>query len=289
MTTMKKQLKPSLGQGLSVLLGPESETHLKEIPIHQLTPGKYQPRTYIDPTALAELANSIKENGLIQPIIVRKVGNQAENKFEIIAGERRWHAAKAAGKSKIPVVIKMLSDKQSLEMALVENIQRTDLNPLEEAKGYERLMQEFNYTQEMLGEVLSKSRSHIANILRLLKLPESVQKLVSTRKISAGHARALLTVPDPAKAAEAVIKGRLNVRQTEGLGRKAQKPSGRNIQKEPQDQDILGIQQMVSDLIGLPVHITIKNSGGVVKIQYESFDHLDKFLSIVSQGSSKIL
>ncbi|MDC0344916.1 ParB/RepB/Spo0J family partition protein [Alphaproteobacteria bacterium] len=281
--------KQPLGKGLSALLGPDPEvpeTALREVSIDRLLPGKYQPRKKMDQDALQELADSIKENGMVQPIVVRDFGDQ----FEIIAGERRWRAAKLSQLKMVPVIVRDLSDKQSLEVGIIENIQREDLNALEEAQGYERLMAEFSYTQETLSSILGKSRSHVANTLRLLKLPEAVQQYVAEKKISPGHARALLSHPDPVAAAEEVIRRGLNVRQTENLLNE-QKPQHPREKRQNTDapSDIGEMQQMLTELTGLKSQITSDGDQGTIKLHYGSLDDLDRFLTIISDGCNKVL
>ena len=297
MTIHKQPKKQSLGAGLAALIGPEVDSTnqtFRELSIDRLMPGKYQPRTYIDGDSLQELSDSIKENGVIQPIVVRDFGDQ----FEIIAGERRWRASKLAGLTTVPVIIKDLSDKQSLEIAIIENIQREDLNVLEEAKGYERLMNEFSYTQEVLSTMLGKSRSHIANTLRLLRLPEEVQVLVREKKLTPGHARALLTHPDPLGAAKDVIQRHLTVRQTEQLSAEPKPAKAPRLRSQDKyqgqksgdlDGDLVDMQQMLAAQTGLAVTMHSKGQGGEITLAYDSFDALDRFMTIISDGSGKIL
>ena len=225
-----------LGKGLSALISenyvsppaaaikPTAETKaggVYTLPVNKLHPGKFQPRSQFDPVMLTELAESIRKNGLMQPIIVRPSKTQA-GKYEIIAGERRWRAAQMAGLEQVPVIIREIADKQALELALVENIQRQDLSPLEEAGGYQRLIEEFEYTQEELAATIGKSRSHIANLLRLLSLPEEIRGMLDNGELTAGHARALIGVPGAVEMAHEIVRRGLNVRQTERYSRQAQ-------------------------------------------------------------------
>ena len=216
--------KRGLGRGLSALLGDESEDYAsldrlrlsKMVPIEQLQPGPFQPRRVFDPDALSTLVESIREQGVLQPLLVRRCPEQS-NSYEIVAGERRWRAAQQAQLTEIPVVIKELSDSSALEIAVVENIQREDLTPVEEASAYQRLTEEFSYTQEALAQAVGKSRSHIANMMRLLSLPENVKRMIDDGQLSAGHARALVVAEDPAAMAQQIVRRGLNVRQAEQL------------------------------------------------------------------------
>jgi ParB family chromosome partitioning protein len=221
----------TLGRGLSALFGEETEDYAaldklrqaKMVPIEFVRPGRFQPRRHFDEEAMEALVASIREKGVLQPLLVRRHPN-AGNMYEIIAGERRWRAAQAAALHEIPVVIREFSDRDALEIALVENIQRQDLSPLEEAEGYKRLMEEFNHTQEELAKAVGKSRSHVANMLRLLALPDPVKNLVEEGTLSAGHARALINVENAVAVAEEVVRLGLNVRQTEQLAQSAKPP-----------------------------------------------------------------
>ena len=228
---MSTTLTPTrgLGKGLSALIsdnaskpaassGPSVVSGINHVPCARLHPGQFQPRTHFDEGALTELAESIQKNGIMQPIIVRP---GAGNKLEIVAGERRWRASKLAGLETVPVIIRDINNKQALELALVENIQRRDLNPLEEALGYQRLIEEFDYTQEELAGTVGKSRSHIANLLRLLSLPEEVKEMLEKGEITMGHARALLTSESPVELAKQIVKKGLNVRQAENFSKGA--------------------------------------------------------------------
>ncbi|MDI9349508.1 MAG: ParB/RepB/Spo0J family partition protein [Candidatus Symbiobacter sp.] len=242
MTPNDEARKRGLGRGLSSLLGEDdaapvsvSPQAISRLPIDLLLPNPWQPRQVFNPEAMESLVASVRERGVIQPILVRASQDQPGH-YQIIAGERRWRAAQAAKLHEIPVVVRQLSDSEALELALIENIQRSDLSPLEEAKAYRRLMDEFHHTQEILAQSLGKSRSHIANSLRLLSLPESVQKLIEQGKLSSGHARALITAPDPVLLAEQVIALDLSVRETEKLAQQAKGKSPRDASLPSADE-----------------------------------------------------
>lgn len=266
------------------------------LPLAVLKPGKFQPRRNFDATALSELSESIRKNGVMQPILVRPIG---EDKYEIIAGERRWRASQMAGMDSIPVVIREMKDELALELALVENIQRKDLNPLEEAIGYQRLMDEFGYTQEMLATTVHKSRSHIANLLRMLALPDDVRQLLEEDKITMGHARALLGTANPAELAQEVIRKGLNVRQTEKLANAEKNPGQQATRRpragsevaqaapaaaaplahqRPKDPDIMALEDTLSENLGLKVSIEDRGQSGEIMISYESLEQLDEIL-----------
>ncbi len=285
-----------LGKGLSALMNeslpPTSEPAasaneiraegLSLLSPEQLVPGAYQPRRKFHEEELLELVQSIEKNGIMQPIIVRE---KSAGQYEIIAGERRWRAAKLAKLKTVPVIIRKASDAQALELALVENIQREDLNPLEEAAGYQRLMKEFNYTQEKLAREVGKSRSHVANLLRLLDLGESIKKLIDEGKITMGHARALLSSSDPEALARLIVERGLSVRQVEELV-KSRAPGKAKEKKQPatshnadKNQDVLQIEALLSENLGLKVSINTKNAqAGEVVISYDSLTQLDEVL-----------
>ncbi len=289
--------KHGLGRGLSALI---SENNLQptptavdsnkpsgvdSVPSGKLHAGKYQPRTRFDETMLSELADSIRKNGMMQPIIVRPSAKQS-GKFEIVAGERRWRAAKIAGLDQLPVIVREITDQQALELALVENIQRQDLSPLEEAAGYQRLIEEFNYTQEELAGTVGKSRSHIANLLRLLALPDEVKQMLDSGKLTMGHARALLNAPDPVALAREIVKRGLNVRQAEEVSREVQghekktvnragSPYRRAINKDP---DIIALEESLSENLGIKVAINDRGQSGEIILTYETLSQLDEIL-----------
>ncbi len=275
----------NLGRGLSALLGDGAggaEDGVKEVPVTKLHPGKYQPRRTMVENDLKDLAQSIKELGVLQPILVRDHPDRS-GEFEIIAGERRWRAAQLAQRHEVPVLIKTLSNRETLEAALVENLQREDLSPVEEANGLKRLMDEFDHTQEALARAVGKSRSHIANTLRLLSLPEPVQRLIDDGSLSAGHGRALVVLDDPETAANQVIREGLNVRQTEQLAQA--KPVPKGSAKTPaaaKDPDIRALETDLTGMLGLRVSIKPKGPAGSVTIKYKSLDQLDGLLDRLS-------
>ncbi|MBY3751757.1 ParB/RepB/Spo0J family partition protein [Azospirillum formosense] len=285
--------RASLGRGLSALFGEAAEDYSaldkvrqsKQVPIEFIHPGKYQPRRTFDDEALQGLVESIRDKGILQPLLVRR-DSETTNSYELIAGERRWRAAQIAGLHEVPVVIRELSDREALEIALIENIQRQDLTPLEEAEGYKRLMEEFEHTQEDLARSVGKSRSHVANMMRLLALPDPVKGMVQEGALSAGHARALLTSSDPVSVAREVVKRGLNVRQTEDLMRgsapvKTKKPGGRGgVATDPtlKDVDLVNLEEEISARIGLKVAITPQGKGGSITIHYQTLDQLDDVL-----------
>jgi ParB family chromosome partitioning protein len=272
-----------LGRGLDALLGgdePQSQEHLMNVALIQLRPGKYQPRTQMDPDAIAELAESIKAQGVIQPILARPLG---DGHFEIIAGERRWRAAKLAGLDTVPVLVREVRDDLALAMALIENIQREDLNPIEEAVGIQRLIEEFGMTHEAAAAAVGRSRSGVTNLLRLLSLAKPVQDMVLQGKLDMGHGRALLSVSG-AKQIELgklIAQKNLSVRQAEQLVNRAQSgssaPSPKSIAR---DRDLVALEEELSDRLGTRVSIAArKNGSGRVVIDYSSLDQLDGLLA----------
>jgi ParB family transcriptional regulator, chromosome partitioning protein len=277
------KIKKGLGRGLSSLIGETKiETPKNKLSISDLTPNKYQPRKIFDEDNLNNLTNSIKERGILQPIIVRK-SNDDKSKFEIIAGERRWLAAQKAGLHTVPVVITEADDLKSLEFAIVENVQRHDLNPLEEAQGYKRLIDEFNYDQEKVSKFIGKSRSHITNSLRLLTLPLEVIKLIETQKLTAGHAKILVGLENSSFVANKIVEKNLSVRQAESFVKifknKRQKPN--NIK----DANIKDLEISVSNKIGLNVLIkNKKNNKGKITFEYKGLDQLNKIIDIIKSN-----
>ena len=245
--------------------------------IDSLQPGRYQPRRYFDPGELDELAESLKNHGVIQPILVRKTVDGGAD-YEIIAGERRWRAAQLAQLHSVPILVHELTDSEALEIALVENLQRENLSPLEEADGYRRLMDEFSHTQEALGDLLGKSRSHVANMMRLLTLPNEIKTLVETGKLSAGHGRALLGADDPITLARDVIKKGLNVRQTEKLVKSANIVTKPVPGKRVKDSNTVALEHDLAAFLGLKVTIDFKDPGGNLVISYDSLEQLDEIL-----------
>ncbi|MDG1995210.1 MAG: ParB/RepB/Spo0J family partition protein [Emcibacteraceae bacterium] len=294
--------KLGLGRGLSSLMDTreaayeniqapaeaEASKSGKEIPIEFLVANEYQPRVYFDDDKAKELLESVKAKGILQPILVRSKG---KDRFEIIAGERRWRAAQAAGLHEVPVVVMEMSDEEALEVAIIENIQRHDLNPIEEALGYKRLMDEFSHTQDALGKAVGKSRSHVANILRLLALPKGVQKYMQDGSISMGHARALITADDPAALAKQVVKNGLSVRQTEQLAKAVKggseaKTVAKSAGSTGKDVDTLAFEHELSTAIGLKVELDTKGvESGVLKIHYKSLDQLDDICAKINNDS----
>lgn len=283
-----------LGRGLASLIGDMgAETNnapseqrarsQRRVPIELLRPNPRNPRREFSSAQLDELASSIKERGIIQPIAVRPVRGGANETFEIIAGERRWQAAQRAGLHDVPVVVLDVTDVEALELAIVENVQREDLNPLEEAAGYQSLIDEFKYHQDDIAKVVGKSRSHVANMLRLLKLPEFVKSAIRTGQFSAGHARALIGHPEPERIAQQIIERGLNVRQVEALARDQGKSQAR--QPRQKEADTVAMEKQVSDALGLAVTVDHGSSGGAVHIKYRSLDQLRDVIRRLSRAS----
>ncbi len=277
------KIKKGLGRGLSSLIGETKvETQKNQISISDLVPNKYQPRKIFNETNLEELTNSIKERGMIQPIIVRQ-SNDDKSKFEIIAGERRWLAAQRAGLHNVPVVITEADDLKSLEFAIVENVQRHDLNPLEEAQGYKLLINEFSYDQEKVSKFIGKSRSHITNSLRLLTLPEDVIKLIETQKLTAGHTKILVGLDNASFVASKIIEKKLSVRQAENFVKifknKKQK------QHTTKDTNIIALELSISNKIGLNVDIqNNKRNKGRISFEYKDLEQLNKIIEIIKSN-----
>ncbi len=303
--------RTNLGRGLAALFGDENEDYAsldkvrstKEVPIEHLHPNRFQPRQYFDDEALTSLTDSIRENGVLQPIIVRRHPDRA-SEYEIIAGERRWRASQKALLHEVPVVIRDFTDSQALEVAIVENVQRQDLSPLEEAEGYRRLMDEFSHTQEDLGRVVGKSRSHIANTLRLLTLPDEVKSFLDAGHLSAGHARALIGADNPASLAKRIFADGLSVRETERLIKKsksgetdqpkksaaqvvAASPDDNSAELRPvpfeKDADTIALERDLSNMLGLEVAIEFYGKGGSLTIRYETLEQLDDVLHRLNQ------
>ena len=277
-----------LGRGLAALmsdLGPEASAperarNQMRVPIEFLRPNARNPRKLFSEADLEQLAGSIRERGLIQPILVRPVPGSAE-RYEIIAGERRWRAAQRAGVHAVPVVVLQATDQESLELAIVENVQRTDLNALEEAHGYRALAQDFGHSTEEIAQVVGKSRSHVANVLRLLNLPEGVKRLLGEGQISAGHARALLALPDPEAIAEQIIANGWNVRQVEALAHRdegAEPAKPRKPRGAPRDPDTAAVERRLSDHLGLSVSILHDGTRGELRLRYRSLEQLEDLL-----------
>ena len=277
---MESRLKKGLGRGLSSLLGDtEKKIERNKISIKDLTRNKLQPRKYFSKESLDELTNSIKEQGVIQPIVVRH-DKSLEGKYEIIAGERRWLASQNAGLHEIPVVILDVDDVKSLEFAIVENVQRQDLNPIEEAAGYQKLIDDFGYNQEKLSRFIGKSRSYIANSLRLLALPEGVILLVQEGNLSAGHARSLIGLNNSIDIAKIIIQKKLSVRQAEVLARQFRDKKFKLVSKK--DSNILDLQKDLEDKTGLIVSINNKkNNSGTISFEYKDLEQLDKLINTI--------
>ena len=277
------KIKKGLGRGLSSLIGESKvESKTNSLRLTDIFPNKYQPRKNFDEESLDDLVNSIKERGVIQPIIVRK-SNSDNSKYEIIAGERRWIASQKAGLHEIPVVVTNVDDLKSLEFAIVENVQRHDLNPLEEAQGYKRLIDEFSYDQEKVSRFIGKSRSYISNSLRLLNLPKEVLNYVEQKKITAGHAKILVGLENALFLANKFIEKKLSVRQAENLVKILRK-SKNNISKKI-DPNILELENSVSEKIGLSVSIkNSKNNKGVISFYYKELEQLNKIIDIIKSS-----
>ena len=276
------KIKKGLGRGLSSLIGEAKvEPEKNQLQISDLVPNKYQPRKIFDENNLIDLTNSIKERGMIQPIIVRK-SNDSKGKFEIIAGERRWLAAQKAGLHNVPVVITEADDLKSLEFAIVENVQRHDLNPLEEAQGYKRLIDEFSYDQEKVSKFIGKSRSHITNSLRLLNLPDDVIKLIETQKLSAGHAKILVGLDNAGFVANKIIEKKLSVRQAENFVKIFKNRKKSSLTK---DTNIIALELSISNKIGLNVDIkNNKRNKGKISFEYKDLDQLNKIIDIIKSN-----
>ena len=277
------KIKKGLGRGLSSLIGETKvETLKNQLSISDLIPNKYQPRKIFDEDNLNDLTNSIKERGILQPIIVRK-SNHDKSKFEIIAGERRWLAAQRAGFHKVPVVITEVDDLRSLEFAIVENVQRLDLNPLEEAQGYRRLIDEFAYDREKVSKFIGKSRSHIANTLRLLTLPDTIIKLIESQKLSAGHAKTLVGLENASFVANKIVEKKLSVRQAEKLVNTFK--NYRQNSKNKKFANIVDLETSISNKIGLNVEIkNKKNNKGKITFEYKGLDQLNRIIDIIKSN-----
>jgi ParB family chromosome partitioning protein len=262
----------------------------RKLPVDRLRPGKFQPRRHFDDEAIGSLAASISVHGVLQPLLVRALKG---GDYEIIAGERRWRAAQKAQVHEVPVIVQDLSDNDALEIALIENLQREDLNPLEEAEGYQRLMSEFRHTQDVLAHRLGKSRSHVTNTLRLLKLPARVKKYLNEGLLTAGHARALVGAEDAERLADAIVKRGLNVRQTEKLVKDATGKGAQALKKSgprsyvPRDVDVMALEQRLASQLGLKVTIESEGAEGVLQIAYKSLDQLDDLITRLTQPHSR--
>jgi ParB family transcriptional regulator, chromosome partitioning protein len=277
------KIKKGLGRGLSSLIGEtKTEININKLSISELVSNKFQPRKFFDEDNLQDLTNSIKERGIIQPIIVRKSSDN-NSKYEIIAGERRWLAAQKAGLHEVPVVIADVDDLKSLEFAIIENVQRNDLNAIEEARGYQRLIEEFSYDQEKVAEFIGKSRSHIANSLRLLALPEAVLKLIEIKKLTPGHAKILVGLENAEFVANKIIEKNLSVRQAENFVKifKIKKQSLKGVR----DVNLQSLENSVREKIGLNVLIkNKKNNSGSLVLEYKDLDQLNKIIEIIKSN-----
>ena len=277
------KIKKGLGRGLSSLIGDTKvEKNINKLLISELTRNRYQPRKVFDKENLEELTNSIRERGIIQPIIVRK-SQDNNSKYEIIAGERRWLAAQNAGLHEVPVVITEADDLKSLEFAIVENVQRHDLNPIEEAEGYQRLIDDFSYDQEKVGKFIGKSRSHVSNCLRLLSLPKEVIELIQSNKISQGHAKVLVGLENATFVAKKIVEKKLSVRQSENLVRIFK--TKRVIKKVEKDPNLRQLESSLADQIGLNVSIkNKKNNTGSISFEYKDLDQLNNIISVIKSN-----
>ncbi|MBU6236018.1 MAG: ParB/RepB/Spo0J family partition protein [Alphaproteobacteria bacterium] len=295
---MKKKANEGrgLGRGLSALFGDEENDNneaqgsnnagsRRMMPVEWLTPNPDQPRRIFTKEALAELSDSIRQHGMIQPILVRPIP-EAGNRYQIVAGERRWRAAQVAQLHEVPVTIQYLTDEAVLELGLIENLQREDLTPLEEAEAYQQLMSRFGHTQEKIAQAMGKSRSYVANMVRLLNLPETVKGYMREGKLSAGHARTLVTADDPLALAKAMVEGGMTVREAEALtATKKGKPAKGKVKKAgpAKDADTEALEREITNALGMPVGIKAVGKGGVVTINYASLDQLDDVLRRLSK------
>jgi len=285
--------KPSrLGRGLAALIGDmnpvdaprfaETGGGVRRLPVEFIIASRANPRKDFDAELLEDLTNSIREKGVMQPLLVRPSG-QGPDVFEIIAGERRWRAAQRAGLHEVPVIIREVDDKEALELAIIENVQRADLNPLEEAQGYGQLIEQFDYTQQDLAQVIGKSRSHVANTLRLLKLPSEVQSMLERGELTAGHARTLITSDDPLGLAQRIVSAGLSVREAEALHQKDSevRKGGPSSPRSPvaRGADTLALEKQLSEALGLSVTLDHKDKGGRLEIRYKTLDQLDHVCS----------
>src|SRR2546421_4970582 len=292
---MADEARSRLGRGLASLIGDvggeaahvERPRNQRKVPIEFLKPNPRNPRRAFADAELGELAASVKQHGVIQPIVVRPVKGVAD-RYEIVAGERRWRASQLAGLHEVPIVPVDVSDSDALEIAIIENVQREDLNAMEEAHGYHALSNEFKRSQEEIAKIVGKSRSHVANMMRLTKLPAEVQAYIALGQLSAGHARALIGVPDPTAAAKRIVEEGLNVRQAEALAhveggpeRKPQKARGGKVK----DLDTIALEKRVSDALGLAVIVDHRDPGGTVHIRYRSLEQLDEIVRRLHAGS----
>jgi ParB family transcriptional regulator, chromosome partitioning protein len=297
MSMAEETHRSRLGRGLAALIGdvgtdkePAQQQHARggqrRVPIEFVKANPRNPRRHFSDAELGELAGSIRERGIIQPIVVRTVRG-ATDAFEIIAGERRWRAAQRAGLHEVPIIVHEATDAEALELAIIENVQRTDLNPLEEAAGYQALADEYKYTQEDIAKTVGKSRSHVANTLRLLKLPDTVKAYINAGKLTAGHARALISLPDPEVVAHEIVARELNVRDVEAFAQQHAAAAGKAKKKRDRavkDVDTLAVEKRLTDALGLTVTLETKGDGGIVQIKYSDLDQLDEVIRRLENG-----
>jgi ParB-like partition proteins len=271
-----------LGRGLAALIGDMASVEgarvtesggVKRLPVEFIIANRANPRRTFDSEQLEELTNSIREKGVMQPLLVRP--SEDPNIFELIAGERRWRAAQKAGLHDVPVIVREVGDKEALELAIIENVQRADLNPLEEAMGYGQLIEQFDYTQQDLAQVIGKSRSHVANTLRLLRLPEDVRGMVASGTLTAGHARTLITADDPATLARQIVARGLSVREAEALSQQRDVAGRKKVEPAERDADTLALERRLSDALGLSVSLSHGERGGKLEIRYRTLEQLD--------------
>src|SRR6516162_5271145 len=283
----ERAARRQLGRGLTALFGEADGSAFagaapqRLVPIERIRPGALQPRRLFAEAELEALAQSIREKGILQPLLVRSLTAE-ETDFELIAGERRWRAAQRVGLHDVPIIIRQIGDREALEIALIENLQREDLSPLEEAEAYRRLIDELGRTQASLAEAVGKSRSHIANTLRLLSLPDPVRRRLDEGELSAGHARALLAAADPASLAEEVVRRGLNVRATERLVQR--RAEARPSKPPPRDADTVALERELAAVLGLRVTLEAKKRGGNLTLRYASLDQLDRVLRLLRGG-----
>ncbi|HLI20439.1 MAG TPA: ParB/RepB/Spo0J family partition protein [Stellaceae bacterium] len=288
----KAKAARGLGRGLSALFGDEEEErkpeNLRNVAIEQLKPGRFQPRRHFDAESLDALAHSVREQGILQPILVRRHPSEP-NTYEILAGERRWRAAQAAQLHEVPVILREMDDRAASEIALIENIQRQDLNAIEEGEGYRRLIEEFGYTQDELGRALGKSRSHIANMMRLLGLPDEVKAMIVDGRLSAGHARALVTAPEALSIARDAVEKGLSVRDIEALLRARRDKGARSkvAKVRTKDPNVAALERELTQRLGLKVAIAADGEGGTLSIQYRTLDQLEIILGLMRMEDLK--
>lgn len=297
MTMSDDVTRKRLGRGLAALIGEidqpaqspskPSVSADRTVPIEHVNRNPRNPRRSFDPADLEDLSNSIRQHGIVQPVMVRRAGDE---RYEIIAGERRWRAAQMAGLVEIPVIVRDVDDRTALEIAIVENVQRADLNALEEAQGYEQLIAQYGYTQNDLGEVIGKSRSHVANSLRLLKLPDEVRHMLAEGALSAGHARAIVSTSDPVSLARKIADEGLSVRDAEKLAQKDQDQSSRpdgletkSNRSDQKDADTLALERSLTDVLGLKVQLAHKGQGGQLRIDYKTLEQLDELCRLLGE------